>query len=93
MSKMKADTWKTILQIAISFLTAIATSLGISMWLGLCLVSKYSLTVTPPNVVVASGLKIVILLVLLVGRFFGSADFRLQNIDCLFDCRRIGDAH
>ena len=27
--KMKADTWKTILQIAISFLTAIATSLGI----------------------------------------------------------------
>ena len=27
--KMKAETWKTILQIAISFLTAIATSLGI----------------------------------------------------------------
>ena len=26
MSKMKADTWKTILQIAISFLTAIATA-------------------------------------------------------------------
>ena len=30
MSKMKADTWKTILQIAISFLTAIATSLGVT---------------------------------------------------------------
>ncbi len=30
MSKIKADTWKTILQIAISFLTAIATSLGMS---------------------------------------------------------------
>ncbi len=28
MSKMKADTWKTILQIAISILTALATSLG-----------------------------------------------------------------
>jgi hypothetical protein len=27
MSKMKADTWKTILQIAISVLTALATSL------------------------------------------------------------------
>ena len=27
MSKMKADTWKTILQIAISFLTAIATAI------------------------------------------------------------------
>ena len=27
MSKMKADTWKTILQIAISFLTAIATTI------------------------------------------------------------------
>ncbi len=30
MSKIKADTWKTILQIAISFLTAIATTLGIT---------------------------------------------------------------
>ena len=27
---MKASTWKTILQIAISFLTAIATTLGIT---------------------------------------------------------------
>ena len=34
MSKMKADTWKTILQIAISFLTAIATSLGILSCVG-----------------------------------------------------------
>ena len=34
MSKMKADTWKTILQIAISFLTAIATSLGITSSVG-----------------------------------------------------------
>ena len=34
MSKMKADTWKTILQIAISFLTAIATSLGMSSCIG-----------------------------------------------------------
>ena len=34
MSKMKADTWKTILQIAISFLTAIATTLGITSWVG-----------------------------------------------------------
>ncbi|WP_418867591.1 smalltalk protein [Segatella hominis] len=34
MSKMKADTWKTILQIAISFLTAIATSLGITSCMG-----------------------------------------------------------
>ena len=34
MSKIKADTWKTILQIAISFLTAIATSLGMSSWMG-----------------------------------------------------------
>ena len=34
MSKMKADTWKTILQIAISFLTAIATTLGISSCVG-----------------------------------------------------------
>jgi hypothetical protein len=34
MSKMKADTWKTILQIAISFLTAIATSLGITSCVG-----------------------------------------------------------
>ena len=31
---MKADTWKTILQIAISFLTAIATSLGVSSCMG-----------------------------------------------------------
>ena len=28
---MKANTWKTILQIAISFLTAIATTLGVAM--------------------------------------------------------------
>ena len=34
MSKMKTDTWKTILQIAISFLTAIATSLGMSSCMG-----------------------------------------------------------
>ena len=34
MSKMKADTWKAILQIAISFLTAIATSLGMSSCMG-----------------------------------------------------------
>ena len=34
MSKMKADTWKTILQIAISFLTAIATMLGITSCVG-----------------------------------------------------------
>ena len=34
MSKMKADTWKTILQIAISFLTAITTSLGMSSCMG-----------------------------------------------------------
>ena len=34
MSKMKADTWKPILQIAISFLTAIATSLGMSSCMG-----------------------------------------------------------
>ena len=34
MSKMKADTWKTIHQIAISFLTAIATSLGVSSCMG-----------------------------------------------------------
>ncbi|MGO5201372.1 smalltalk protein [Prevotellaceae bacterium LCP21S3_C11] len=34
MSKIKADTWKTILQIAISFLTAIATSLGMSSCMG-----------------------------------------------------------
>ena len=34
MSKMKADTLKTILQIAISFLTAIATSLGMSSCMG-----------------------------------------------------------
>ena len=34
MSKMKADAWKTILQIAISFLTAIATTLGITSCVG-----------------------------------------------------------
>ena len=34
MSKMKADTWKTILQVAISFLTAIATTLGITSCVG-----------------------------------------------------------
>ena len=34
MSKMKADTWKAILQIAISFLTAIATTLGITSCVG-----------------------------------------------------------
>ncbi len=34
MSKMKADTWKTILQIAISFLTALATTLGITSCVG-----------------------------------------------------------
>ena len=34
MSKMKADTWKTILQIDISVLTALATSLGISSCVG-----------------------------------------------------------
>ena len=34
MSKMNADTWKTILQIAISVLTALATSLGISSCMG-----------------------------------------------------------
>ena len=34
MSKMKADTWKTILQIAISFLTALATSLGVTSCMG-----------------------------------------------------------
>lgn len=34
MSKMNADTWKTILQIAISFLTAIATTLGITSCVG-----------------------------------------------------------
>ena len=34
MSKMKADTWKTILQIVISFLTALATSLGVSSCMG-----------------------------------------------------------
>ena len=33
---MKANTWKTILQIAISFLTAIATTLGVTS----CSVSK-----------------------------------------------------
>ena len=36
MSKMKADTWKTILQIAISIFTALATSLGVSS----CMVYK-----------------------------------------------------
>ena len=34
MSKITADPWKTILQIAISFLTAIATSLGMSSCMG-----------------------------------------------------------
>ena len=34
MSKIKVDTWKTILQIAISFLTAIATTLGITSCMG-----------------------------------------------------------
>ncbi len=34
MSKMKADTWKTVLQIAISVLTAIATTLGITSCVG-----------------------------------------------------------
>ena len=34
MSKIKADSWKTILQIAISFLTAIATSLGVTSCMG-----------------------------------------------------------
>ena len=32
---MKASTWKTILQIAISFLTAIATTLGITSCISL----------------------------------------------------------
>nr|WP_167639445.1 smalltalk protein [Segatella hominis] len=31
---MKADTWKTILQIAISVLTALATTLGITSCVG-----------------------------------------------------------
>lgn len=30
---MKKDTWKMVLQIAISILTAIATTLGITNWL------------------------------------------------------------
>ena len=34
MSKIKADTWKTILQIAISILTALATTLGITSCVG-----------------------------------------------------------
>ena len=34
MSKMKADTWKSILQIAISVLTALATTLGITSCVG-----------------------------------------------------------
>ena len=34
MSKMKADTWKTILQFAISILTALATSLGVTSCMG-----------------------------------------------------------
>lgn len=34
MSKMKADTWKNILQIAISVLTALATTLGITSCVG-----------------------------------------------------------
>ena len=32
---MKASTWKTMLQIAISFLTAIATTLGITSCSGI----------------------------------------------------------
>ena len=32
--KMKANTWKTILQIAISILTAIATTLGVTSCMG-----------------------------------------------------------
>ena len=32
---MKANTWKTILQIAISILTAIATTLGVTSCMGL----------------------------------------------------------
>jgi len=32
---MKKDTWKTILQIAISILTAIATTLGITSCVGM----------------------------------------------------------
>lgn len=31
---MKKDTWKTIIQIAISILTAIATTLGVSSCMG-----------------------------------------------------------
>nr|WP_297656723.1 smalltalk protein [uncultured Prevotella sp.] len=31
---MKKDTWKTIIQIAISILTAIATTLGVSSCVG-----------------------------------------------------------
>ena len=34
MTKMKVDTWKTILQIAISILTALATSLGVTSCMG-----------------------------------------------------------
>ena len=32
--EMKANTWKTILQIAISILTAIATTLGVTSCMG-----------------------------------------------------------
>lgn len=31
---MKKDTWKTIIQIAISILTAIATTLGVTSYMG-----------------------------------------------------------
>lgn len=34
MNAMKKDTWKTIIQIAISILTAIATTLGVSSCMG-----------------------------------------------------------
>ena len=34
LKKMKANTWKTILQIAISILTAIATTLGVTSCMG-----------------------------------------------------------
>lgn len=31
---MKKDTWKTVIQIAISILTAIATTLGVTSYMG-----------------------------------------------------------
>ena len=31
---MKKDTWKTVIQIAISILTAIATTLGVTSFMG-----------------------------------------------------------